>query len=344
LTLAEFLQDLRERDIILTLDGDRLRCSAPPSVMTEYLRAELQIRKAEIISFLRTAKSIGARHRALIPLQPDGQRPPIFAVAGHAGDVFCYRALSHALGSDQPFYGLEPAGLDEITNPLGQVDEFAEYFATAVREFNPKGPFAIAGYCAGSAIAIELARRLKAQGQNVALLIMFGGPYPTSYGLVSQLKQKALHAASRVSHHTRSIASLPVARRPAYVMSVLDRGIRSLKSRIFDGVSDPIAARRKVVEDKTLDAVRRYRPQYFDGRLSIILPNEGCADSLDQPLRWRQHVAALDVFAGPQGCDGDNMLLTDFAPATARLVEESLQRVFRMSATNEIHGQNGCLK
>ena len=134
----------------------------------------------------------------------------------------------------------------------------------------------IAGYCAGGTVAFELARRLLAQGSNVALLILFGSPYRTSYRSVSQLKQRAHHMASRVSHHAKSISSLPVAaERRHYVASFLRRHLRHQASdALAEASEDPRATRRKRVEHATMYAVRRYQPLHSDGGLALIVPNE----------------------------------------------------------------------
>ncbi|MCA9975278.1 MAG: AMP-binding protein, partial [Anaerolineales bacterium] len=51
--------------------------------------------------------------QALVPIQPNGTRPPFFCVHGGAGHVFHYRELSAAMGDDQPFYGVQPEGWDQ---------------------------------------------------------------------------------------------------------------------------------------------------------------------------------------------------------------------------------------
>ncbi|MEP0755247.1 amino acid adenylation domain-containing protein [Trichocoleus sp. Lan] len=52
---VEFLSYLRSLDIQVFVDGERLRCNAPEGSLTAELRAEIAERKAEILSFLRTA-------------------------------------------------------------------------------------------------------------------------------------------------------------------------------------------------------------------------------------------------------------------------------------------------
>ena len=53
MTAAEFVAHLRALDVRLSVDGDRLRCSAPKGVLTGELRDELTIRKGEILEWLR---------------------------------------------------------------------------------------------------------------------------------------------------------------------------------------------------------------------------------------------------------------------------------------------------
>ena len=155
-----FLAELRSRDVEVWADGDHLRCAAPAGVLTPDLRDQLQQRKSEILEFLRSAKELAQQQRAIVPLQPHGTRTPMFGVAGHNGDVFCYRALVQHLGEDQPFFGLQPPGLDGRSEPLTRVEDLAAYFAAQIRTFHPNGPCIITGFCAGGGVAFELGRQL----------------------------------------------------------------------------------------------------------------------------------------------------------------------------------------
>ena len=164
--VATLLATLRDRDIQVWADGDQLRCNAPAGALTAELREELRQRKAEILSFLRSAGSLARQQRAIVPLQSRGTRPPIFAFGGHNGDVFCFRALAHHLGEDQPFFGLQPPGFDGCGEPLARVEDLAAHFAAEIRQFQQHGPYVIAGFCAGGSIAFELARQLSGTGQR----------------------------------------------------------------------------------------------------------------------------------------------------------------------------------
>ena len=140
MSVTAFLTELRDRDIQVWAEGEHLRCTAPAGTLTPQLRDELQRRKSEILEFLRSAEALAQRPRAIVPLERRGTRTPVFAVAGHNGDVFCYRALAQHLGDDQPFFGLEPPGPDGRSEPLTRVEDLAAYFAEQMRAFQPNGP------------------------------------------------------------------------------------------------------------------------------------------------------------------------------------------------------------
>ena len=250
-TVPEFLEHLRAKNIFVRLDGDRLRCSAPPGALTTTLSEEIQVRKSDIVSFLRMGQSLAVRPRAVVPLQPHGTRPPIFGVGGPGDFGFCYRALSQALGTEQPFYGLEPPGLNDSSQALKEVADLADYFSAAIREVHPDGPLIIVGYCAGGTVAFELARRLLAQGSIVALLVLLACPYPTAaYRLSVRLKQKLKLIASPTLRHARVISSLPAARRLQYLRYIASRVRYHLGQPSRDALArakDPVAGRVKMV-------------------------------------------------------------------------------------------------
>ncbi len=57
------LTQLRELDVRVWADGDRLRCSAPQGVLTDELRAELGARKADVLRLLSSASPLDTSDR-----------------------------------------------------------------------------------------------------------------------------------------------------------------------------------------------------------------------------------------------------------------------------------------
>jgi amino acid adenylation domain-containing protein len=80
--IGEFVSDLRNKDIKLSLKGDRVGCNAPPGVLTDGLKAELAARKEEIKSFLSQAVE-AARNQpkastSILRIDRDGELPVSF--------------------------------------------------------------------------------------------------------------------------------------------------------------------------------------------------------------------------------------------------------------------------
>jgi len=319
------LAELRRRDIQVWADGDRLRCNAPADALTAELRDQLQQRKNDILEFLHSAGALAQQQRAIVPLQPRGKRTPIFAVAGHNGDVFCYRALARHLGDDQPFYGLEPPGRDGQSEPLTRIEDLAAYFAAQIRAFRPGGPYIIAGFCTGGTIAFELGRQLLQERAAISFLALFGAPYPTSYRLLPQLRQQLVDQVARVITHTRALASRSSRERRLYIAEKL-RNHEAQRTAERPAEPDSVLVLRAKVERATIAAARRYTPGHFAGRVSLFLPCKEWVRSGNEPLRWRSVAQHAEEYFGPDGCNTDIMLREHYAPVFAELFRECRAR------------------
>jgi thioesterase domain-containing protein/acyl carrier protein len=107
---------------------------------------------------------------SLVPLSTTGSRPPFFAVTAGDGNVVGYGPLARRLGPDQPFYVLQPFGLDSAAPLHRSVPAMARHYARQIRKVQPHGPYLLGGRCFGSLVAYEVATRLEAAGERVALL------------------------------------------------------------------------------------------------------------------------------------------------------------------------------
>jgi thioesterase domain-containing protein len=320
---SRLLEELRALDVHVELDGDRLRVNAPAGVLTDDHKRDVAHRKSELIAFLREAQQLAAQQRAIVPLSPTGTRTPIFAVAGHNGDVFTYRVLAQHLSPDQPFYGLQPPGLDDGSAPLTRVEDLARYFAQQIRQFHPAGPMTIAGYCAGGTIAFELARQLSESGAQVSNLLLFGAPYSRSYRLPGQALAVVQEGVRRGTIHARAMRGATPRERVRYVA---DRVRRKLADR-EEKTTDPVLIRRAAVEKATIAAARAYSPQPARCHVDFVIPSRSFSRSWARPLRWSRLATSTCEFVGPDGCSNDMMLLPEHvAPFSAFAAEAQRRR------------------
>ena len=295
---------------------------APAPAATDGLHGGRMYRPAdrdECIAFLREELQLTAQQRAIVPLEAGGTRTPIFAIGGHNGDVFAFRALALHLGPEQPFFGLQPPGLEEGSEPLTRVEDMARYFAEQIRTFRPVGPISIAGFCAGGTIAFELARELRDSGADVTNLILFGVPYYPSFRPLEWKMAQARHYTRRSVTHARALRTLPAAERARY--------LAMLKRRLLPrDASDPVIIRRTAVEDATMAAVHGYSPKRFGGHIDFMIPSESSKRSWVHPLHWGRHAASSSMFVGPDDCHKDTMLLPEHAATFAAFVADAQQR------------------
>ncbi|MDP2620307.1 MAG: non-ribosomal peptide synthetase [Hyphomicrobiales bacterium] len=108
----------------------------------------------------------------IVPIQPQGSRPPFFCVHGNAGEVIGFHHLSRHLGQDQPFFAIQSIGWNGETVPFTCSEDMAAHYIAAIRRIQPEGPYYIGGYSFGGRIACYMARALKAAGEEVALLAL----------------------------------------------------------------------------------------------------------------------------------------------------------------------------
>ena len=318
MSAPELLAQLRALDVRVWAEGERVRLSAPRGRLTAELRSQLAAEKEEILSFLRTARTANAPATAVVAVQRAGAQPPFFAVPGHNGDVFCYVHLSRHLGAEQPFYALQPPGVDGSRPPLDTIGDLAAHFARELRAF-ASGPYRIGGFCVGGSVAFETARQLVESGERVELLALFGSAHPNAFRASSPLRQSVSELASRIGKQVALLRHSPAAqmRRLAHLTA----------QRALHG------SHRRSVERATMSAIRRYEPRPFQGGVTLFLPNASWAASPDRPLDWRTvAVQGIETVAGPADCDGDTMLRE---PHVRWLAAELRARLRRVSQTSQ---------
>ncbi|WP_400080180.1 amino acid adenylation domain-containing protein [Winogradskyella sp. R77965] len=119
---------------------------------------------------------------SLTPINTKGSKPPLYLVHGADYNILLFQTLAKNLDKDQPVYGLQAKGLNEIDEPHDSVEDMAAYYISEIIESNPKGPYALAGYSFGGVIAFEMAKQLKAQNREVTTIALLDSyVYPVYY-------------------------------------------------------------------------------------------------------------------------------------------------------------------
>lgn len=140
---------------------------------------------AKIAEVLKADESPRIWHTA-VPIKPVNTGQVLFVVHTSSGHLSDYLALARLLREDQSVYGLQALGIDGRDPPHQTVRDLAAHCISLMREQQPAGPYAIAGYSSGGLIAYEMARQLADRDLQVAPLVLIDVVPPSGFlsGLV----------------------------------------------------------------------------------------------------------------------------------------------------------------
>lgn len=122
---------------------------------------------------LEAASSIG--DSALVEIQPGSSRPFFFLHGDYNGGGFHCPRLASLIGGKRPFYTFRPDGLPGQPLP-SSIEAMAMRYLALLLAVQPRGPFALGGYCNGGLVAFEMACRLAQTGATIEPLILVSPP------------------------------------------------------------------------------------------------------------------------------------------------------------------------
>ncbi|HVB59226.1 MAG TPA: alpha/beta fold hydrolase [Candidatus Acidoferrales bacterium] len=178
-------------------------------------------------------------------LKAGAEQPPIFIAHGLGSSVMEFFDLVKHVRTSRPIYGLQSEGTDGAAPPFVRIEGMAQFHVDAIRNAQPHGPYTLIGYSLGGVVAFEIAQRLSASGEEVALLAMIDSyPHAEPLTLRKRIHLIAAQLRYRVSDLMRSAAYRPV---PVPLNRVRAR------ARLSDFL-----------------AWTRYRPRFYDGKITFV--------------------------------------------------------------------------
>jgi thioesterase domain-containing protein len=192
-----------------------------------------------------------------------------------------FRPLTQHLSALHEFHslGMQAAFVRELTDPKS-LPAVAEHFVRAIRERRPEGPYMVGGWCDHGLLALETAQQLRAQGQEVALLVMLETRRPGRSmedprwkRFVSRMHLK-LHLLKFEYGYLRQLGR---AQMKNYISGRLERKALRMKQSLRKvlGQDELIGLpTKKSPVDALYAAAMHYRPRPYEGRVVLIRSKE----------------------------------------------------------------------
>jgi amino acid adenylation domain-containing protein len=247
-----------------------------------------QAQTIEKLANLLKQEGWSAPYSSLVPIQPEGTKPPLFCVHPIGGNVLEYYSLAAHLGKEQPVYGLQSLGLDGKATPLRSVEAMATHYITEMKIVQPHGPYCLVGYSFAGLVVYEMAQQLDRQGEKVALLVLLDRISPTFVPYRSSL----WHEIIRI--HLDNLALLDLKGRIKYVIdritykSIYKGSFREYMMAQWHNALSPAYIN---VFDANLQASDDYQTQTYPGDLTLFRCQIQPQDQAFSPdLGWRDLV------------------------------------------------------
>jgi thioesterase domain-containing protein len=114
----------------------------------------------------------------VLTVRKRGSRPPIFFLYGHGGDIGDYFDLAEALGDDQPVYGIRSPALQDMARLPHSIEQASAEALVWIRQLQPRGSLALAGYSWAGLLAFEIARQMAQAGGGCGFTALIGTSAP----------------------------------------------------------------------------------------------------------------------------------------------------------------------
>ena len=218
------------------------------------------------------------RFPALVLLKPGADKTPIFLAHGLGGSVIDFFQPVRCIESEHPIYGLQSKGIDGLDEPPERIEDMAEFYLHALRELQPRGPYILIGYSLGGLVALEMAQRLTAKGERIALLCMIDAYPNIRYLPFGQQIRLAARLACRGLHILGNSSENALYQPPAGII-----------------LTPPM----KRIRESAYLALTRYRPRFYRGKIKFVRAAVVTGFPADAEAVWTPLAEEIEVETVP---------------------------------------------
>jgi len=263
------------------------------------------------------------RFPPLVLLKDGSAKPSLFIAHGLGGSVIDFFQVVRNIRTSHPIQGMQAKGIDGTEEPFDRIEDMAHFYLDAIRQVQPHGPYLLAGYSLGGLVAFEIAQRLIADGEKVALLAMLDSYPDIRYLSLVQRIRLVTRLATR-----RAASAMKLSVREALFLAIRPSRRRSLAPRVSyqPPANMPLSPAMQRARECAYLALTHYRPRFYAGKISFVRAAIPTDFPADPAAVWAHLANEFEVETVP----GDHLGIMSthyekLASAISRYVEEALR-------------------
>jgi pristinamycin I synthase-3/4 len=210
---------------------------------------------------------------------------------------WCYAGLARHLDPATPLYAFQSRGLARAVRLPDSVEEIAADYLREIRRIQPTGPYQLAGWSFGGAVAHAIASLLHRAGEEVALLALLDAYPGGSNGEHEVMDERSVLTlafdgvdvleGTEGTDQERGGAGLPVS--PALVLARLrDRG------SALAGLDERAVTALMAVTVNNVRLMRAFTPQPYPGDVLFFQAGREELTPTQAAALWRPYTGRLE--------------------------------------------------
>ena len=130
---------------------------------------------ASAIKQLQKSSQYEKQYNPIVTLQHNGSKTPLWLIHPGIGEILVFLGLAQYF-PDRPIHALRTRGFNPGERPFSNLTDVVATYYHAMKQKQPHGPYALAGYSYGSMLAFEISKILEGNGETVSFLGSFNLP------------------------------------------------------------------------------------------------------------------------------------------------------------------------
>jgi acyl-coenzyme A synthetase/AMP-(fatty) acid ligase/thioesterase domain-containing protein/acyl carrier protein len=263
----------------------------------------------------------------LIPVQPNGDKKPIYCIGGRGGLPIRFNHLLKYMKVDQPIYFFRSHGFAAGEQLRYTKEEIATDYIREIKRIQSVGPYHFLGESGGGLVAYEMAQQLQANGDEVGFL----GMLDTKAVKRTYLGNFQPNPAMMVRKHFQTLTSGGFSGLKAYAKYYLDTlnfqiyqfqtWLWERRTRIRYGVLPEVF--RKISEANAT-ASRVYEIKPYSGTVVIFHASREAQFDEHGPDNGWSEVDVKELIIHPIDCYHGNILFEPFVRQVAEKINQYL--------------------